>query len=123
MINIFLSIGSDHIRRAIRLVLEQVPEYHLSGEADHAESLLAQVCTRPPDLLLLDWELPNLHPNRLIKAVRACCPHTLIVALGIRPEDELQARERGVDEFFLKNLYPEEFLDSIHSLTHQHKEA
>lgn len=111
--SLFLAVGEQHVRQALRLLLDYQENFVITGEASTPESLMAQVCTHPPDLLLLDWEMPGLRPKRLIETVRQYCPQIQIVALSVRPEGRFLAHEYGVDQFILKNLFPEDFLSSL----------
>ena len=76
MKSIFLAEVEKHVRSALRLQLELQPEFKITGEAGHAEALLAQVCQCPPDVILLDCNLPGIHPQRLIHTLRKHCPDT-----------------------------------------------
>ena len=110
---IFLAEGEKHIREALHLMLEHQPNFEIAGEADTAESLLAQVCLQPPDLILLDWNLPGLHPQRLLPALRQYCPETIILATSVKPEQKKIIQEYKLDGFVSKQLPPEEFLTTI----------
>lgn len=116
MKTIFLAESERHVREALRLLLEQQTELTSTGEARSAESLLAQVCQSPPDLILLDWNLPGLHPQRLIPTLRACCPNALLIALSVKPEDEMSAQAYEVDGFISKQLQAEELLSRLQTI-------
>ena len=68
---VLLADDQMKVRSALRLLLEQEPGLSVVGEAAEAKDLLAQVGTERPDLVLLDWELPDqggaaildLHPH------------------------------------------------------------
>jgi DNA-binding NarL/FixJ family response regulator len=113
MKTVFLAEGETHVRAALRLTIEFQGRIAVVGEADHPESLLAQVCQNPPDVILLDWNLPGLHPQRLIRILGEHCPHTRVVATSVKPEHEKAAREYGVDGFLLKQLTPEAFIAGL----------
>ena len=113
MKTIFLADSEKHVRAALSLMLEHQGNFAIIGEANHAESLLAQVCHQPPDVILLDWNLPGLHPQRLLSALRQYCPTTRILASSVRPEHKKTALELGVDSFLLKQLPPEQFLGAL----------
>ena len=118
---IFLAEGEEHVRQALRLMLEQEPDVQIIGQARSVESLLAQVCRQSPDAILLDWNLPGLHPQRLIRTLRECCPAAQLVALSVKPEDEKAANEYGVDGFISLQLPAESFMASLASiLSHNH---
>lgn len=115
MKTIFLADSEKHVRSALSLMLEHQGAFAIVGEANHAESLLAQVCQQPPDVILLDWNLPGLHPQRLLTTLRQYCPSTIILASSVRPEQEKTARELGIDAFLLKQLPPEQFFSELTS--------
>ncbi len=110
---IFLAEGQNHVRQAIRLNLDQQTEYQISGTANHAESLLAQIGQLAPDVLLLDWVLPGINPQRLLFVLRKFCPGTRVIATVSRQEIGEQALSYGVDAYILKALQPDEFAQSL----------
>jgi len=110
---IFLAEGENHVRAALRLQIELLAEYQISGEADHTEGLLAQVCQQPPDILLLDWHLPGINPHRLIQTLRKHCPDTILVATSVKPEDQKSAISFGMDEFLSKQHSPADFITRL----------
>lgn len=110
---IFLAEGETHVLNALRLMIEQQSGMKVTGEARSAESLLAQVCLQAPDVILLDWNLPGLHPQRLIRTLRECCPAAKLIALSVKPEDEKSAKEYSLDSFISKQLPAESFVASL----------
>ncbi len=119
MTTLFLAESEKHVRSALRLQLELQPGFEISGEAGHSEALLAQVCLHPPDVILLDWNLPGLHPQRLLQTLRQHCPHTRILATSVKPEQEHSARAVGVDGFLSKQLPPDDFIAALRAITSQ----
>ncbi|MBE0669215.1 MAG: response regulator transcription factor [Anaerolineales bacterium] len=113
MKTVFLAEGERHVLEALRLVLEQQTDFEIIGEARSAEGLLAYACKLSPDAILLDWDLPGFHPQRLISTLRECCPVAKIVALSVKPEHEKLTRQYGLDGFISKQLPPESFLASL----------
>jgi two-component system response regulator DegU len=111
--SVFLAEGETHVREALRLILEHQPDLIIVGEAGSAESLLSQVCRQPPDVILLDWNLPGFHPQRLVAALRQCCPETLILATSVRPEQSKMAEMPGVNAFLSKQSPPDEFIEDL----------
>lgn len=111
--SIFLAESEHHVREALRLMIQHQAGWVLAGEANHAEGLLAQVCGRPPDIILLDWHLPGLHRQRLIATLRQHCPTTCILATSARPEQEKVALALGIDAFLLKQLPPDQFVSAL----------
>lgn len=120
--SVFLADGEKHVRAALCLLLDLQPGYVVTGEASHAESLLAQVCQAPPALILLDWKLPGLHPQRMFAALRQHCPQTRILVISVRSEHEKIARKLGADSFLLKQLAPDQFLVALADALIDHQE-
>ena len=112
-ITIFLAEGENHVRQAVRLNLEHVSGVIIIGEARHAESLLAQIATAPPDYLLLDWHLPGMNPQRILPVIKRFCPETKIIATVLLVKIGKLALAYGVDAYLLKGLSPEEFIQSF----------
>lgn len=111
--HIFIAESQSNVRHALCLLLEQLGEFEISGEAADPESLLAQVCTNPPELILLDWNLSGLRPHYLLRALKRYCPAILVLATSVNPENARNALASGVDGFILKSLPPDEFLQAI----------
>jgi DNA-binding NarL/FixJ family response regulator len=114
MKTIFLAESEKHVLQALRIQFTLQSDLVLVGEATTTESLLAQVCQHPPDAILLDWTLPGLHPQRLLKALRQCCPKTIILVTSVQPELARRVERFGVDGFLLKQLPADEFIRDMH---------
>jgi len=111
--SVLLAEAESHVREAVRLMIQFQENLEVMGEVSTAESLLIQVCRQTPDIILLDWNLPSIHHQRLLIAVKECCPNAVIIATSMRPESKNAALEMGADAFVLKNLPPEEFISAI----------
>jgi len=57
---VLIADDQPEVRSSLQLLLEQLPNVTVVGEATGAGDLLAQVSVSCPDLVLLDWELPGL---------------------------------------------------------------
>ena len=121
--SVFIAEGEIHVRDALRLMFENQNGFVILGEAGHAESLIAQVCQKPPDLLLLDWNLPGSHHPRLVRTLRDYCPTTCILVTSVQPEQSRNALELGVDGFLLKQLPPDQFFKVLVAALEKYKEG
>jgi DNA-binding NarL/FixJ family response regulator len=110
---IFIAEGENHVRNALHLMLDDQERLVLIGEASTPESLIAQVCRKPPDIILLDLGLPGIHPQHLIPVLEKCCPESKLVITSVRPEAEKIAKELGCDTFLLKQLPPDEYIEAL----------
>jgi DNA-binding NarL/FixJ family response regulator len=122
---ILLADDQPKLRLGLRLLVEQEPGFKVVGEAADAKSLLAQVKTTWPDLVLLDWELPGLWTTApatppaaargsQVAVLRALAPSLKVIALSGRPEEAQQiALAAGVDAFVSKGDPPERLLVAL----------
>lgn len=110
---IFLAESERHVLDALRLMLEQQAGIQISGEAQSAEVLLTRVCKIAPDVILLDWNLAGIHHQRLVRALRECCPDAKLVALSVQPEHEKAAAAYGLDGFLSQQLSAEPFMSEL----------
>lgn len=113
---VFLAEGEKHVLEALRLMIGQQEDIKILGYAQSAESLLVRVCKLSVNVILLDWNLPGFNPQRLIPALRECCPGTKLVAYSIKPEHEKVAKDYGLDGFLTKQLPPETFLILLYAI-------
>jgi DNA-binding NarL/FixJ family response regulator len=110
---ILIADDQANVRSALALLLEQESQFTIAGEAADAVGLLQAVRRLNPALLLLDWELPGLAADHLLRLLRYEQPHLLIVALSSRPEAEASAQAAGADAFISKSALPEHVLTAV----------
>jgi DNA-binding NarL/FixJ family response regulator len=102
---------------ALSLWLEQTPDFCLVGVVTQASALLERVEATQPDILLLDWELADLGPEKakakLIRALRTRFPRLRIIALSSAPGVSRQILAPGVHAFVSKTESPDHLLDAL----------
>ena len=119
IMRVFLADDQAGLHSALRLLLEQEPGMELVGEATNADGLLPSVLATRPDLLLLDWELPELKAieggRRLLAHLHASLPALHVLVLSGRPESNRSALAAGADSFVSKADPPENLLAALRS--------
>ena len=111
---VLLADDRPKTRFALRLLLERQPGIQVVGEAADAEALLARAKAACPDVVLLDWELPNLAPDgSSVSALRGVCSRLCVIALSSRPEARMAALAAGADAFVSKADPPERLLAAV----------
>ncbi len=113
---VLLADDLDAVRSALALLLEHEVDLRVSGQVPDAASLLQAVADDPPDLVLLDWELPGMPADKLVGELRRSHPAVSIVALSSRPEAENAAMQAGVDAFINKGNPPDTVLQTLEHL-------
>jgi two-component system response regulator DesR len=110
---VLLADDQAKVRSALRLVLELQPGLRVVGEAVNADDLMIEAETTRPDLVLLDWELPDLMTDGSLAALQKTCPNVCVVALSGRPEARPTALAAGADAFVSKAHPAEGLLAAI----------
>jgi len=119
VMHMLIADDQPQVRSALRLLLEQHPDLNVIGEAVDAQGLLDWVRAVCPDIVLLDWELPELPRNDVVSVLRALCPHLLVIALSGRPEARQAALDAGVNAFVSKGDPPERLLAAVNDCCHR----
>lgn len=110
---VLLADDEMKICSALRLLLEQASGFEVVGEAADASGLLRAVVEKKPELLLVDWELPGLPAEQLLRLLRYERPLLKIIAMSSRPEAEAMALAADVDAFLSKSEGPDRVLAII----------
>ena len=110
---ILIADTQPKVRFALQVLLQRQPDLKVVGEAIDAESLLEEVETACPDVLLLGWELPGMDMDCLVPSLRDRCPGIVVIALSGRLEAHRAASELGVDAFVSKSSPPDQLLAAI----------
>ena len=113
---ILLADDNPEVRSALRLLLEQEPIPVEIMEVSDSQGLFAQVKKSCPLAVLLDWELPGLKKNELLRILHSCCPEMKVIALSSKYEARHEAMAAGVDAFVSKAEPSELVLTTLYSL-------
>lgn len=89
-------------------------------EADDAQSALAAIRAAPPDLVLLDVQMPGIDGYECCRRLKddrstSLLPVIIVTSLESR-EDRIRSIECGADEFLTKPVNKEELLARVRSL-------
>jgi DNA-binding NarL/FixJ family response regulator len=114
--DVLLADDQAKVRSALRLVLNHEPNLDVLGEAVDATGLLDWMKAVGPDLVLLDWELPDFTPD-LLDTLREHCPALAVIALSGQPEARQAALDAGADAFVSKGEPPDRLLAAIREVS------
>ena len=114
---VLVADGDPNVRAALRLLLARDPTFRVVGSSHHLAELLEAVATAQPDLILLDWELPDLHAAANLSHLRDLCSQSAVIALSTRDEQRARALELGAAAFVGKREPPAQLLATLRSAT------
>ncbi len=119
VIEMHVLLADDHpeVLSALRLLVDDEPGLSVLGEVSDRDSLLIFAGTMRPDLVLLDWDIPDLRPAETLVILRSRCPGLLVIALSGRPEARADALRDGANAFVCKCDPPEKLLATLRSIS------
>jgi DNA-binding NarL/FixJ family response regulator len=115
--------GQNHVRSALCFFIESQPGMQLAGAFGSQPDLVVRLLALQPDVVLLDWELPDLQAEQVLFAVRGASPPTRVLALSTRSGDEARACAAGVDAFICKSQPPRLLIPSLYSGWQERKDS
>jgi two-component system response regulator MprA len=91
--------------------------FDVTTAADGREALAA-VSAQHPDVIILDWMLPELNGLDVLEALRQERDETPILMLTARDavEDRVEGLESGADDYLIKPFAPAELVARVHVL-------
>jgi DNA-binding NarL/FixJ family response regulator len=98
MTRILLVDDNPSVRRYLRAVLEQQECWHVSSEARNGAEALHNVLESQPDLIVLDYRMPDLNGVEVAKQISEMYPNIPILMVTLHLSRQLSdaAREAGV---------------------------
>lgn len=111
-----LVIGDEvQIRRLLRFTLEDAG--YLVREADTGHQGLVAAAHQPPDVVLLDLDLPDLHGTEVLKRLRewSAIPVLALSVLG-GEANKIAALDSGADDYLTKPFAGGELLARLRAL-------
>lgn len=106
--------------RAMRSILGRIVTqlgFEVSQAGDGKQALTALTTATPPDLVLVDWNMPEMNGLELVRAVRADAALAKVVLIMVTTQSEgsnLQdAIDAGANEYVMKPFTPEILTDKL----------
>ena len=107
---VLLADGRELVRSALHILLDQEADLVLVGDVDDARSLPTAIDSTRPDVLLLDWELPDLVGPRMLVTLQTGFPDLKVIVLSCELGNKQLALLSGADAFVSKIEPPDQLL-------------
>lgn len=112
---ILLADDEPKVCSALRLILEQLKEVDTVEEVNDAASMAERLKSSPPDILLVDLELPGLRSSTLLRDLRRFAPLKVIVLSGGCQPPKV-ALVSGADAFVSKCEPPDRLFATLKAM-------
>jgi DNA-binding NarL/FixJ family response regulator len=113
---VLLADDQDHVRSALRLVIDQEPDYKIIGEVTNPDQLLTMIEEFQPNLLLLDWDLLPSPKRIFLKTLHTTFPNVYVIVMSSCILAEQEALAAGANIFVSKVEPVERFISSLKKL-------
>jgi len=102
--NIFLADDHPLFRIGLRIALDQEDGLKVIGEASDGFSAVEKIQSNPPDLSLIDVDMPGISGIRAIRILRRAIPEMKILVLSTYDDEKYinEAMLAGADGYLLK---------------------
>src|SRR3989304_7013137 len=87
-------VVDDHalIRKGLKMLLEESPDFRIKGEAETGIQAVRMLRDQHYDLVLLDISLPDKHGMDVLKQLKSEQPGIKVIVLSMYPEDQYGVR-------------------------------
>lgn len=119
---ISILIVDDHriVRKGLRAMLQNEPDFEVIGEAADGKKAISQVCVLKPDVVLMDLVMPKRHITGLeaISQIKQENPQINILVLTSYVDDEkiIKSLRAGALGYLPKDISPETLYKGIRSV-------
>lgn len=115
MINILVVDDHALIRKGLKMLLEESPDFEVKGEAETGTQAIKMLREQHFDLVLLDISLPDKHGMDVLKQLKAEQPNIKVIVLSMYPEDQygVRALKAGAVGYINKQSAPEKLVGAV----------
>jgi two-component system, NarL family, response regulator NreC len=116
---ISIVLADDHtvVRRALRVLLEEEPDFEVVAEAEDADGAIRYLRGHRPNVLILDLNMPGRPSLEALEEMRTASPGTEVVVLTMQQEPAFARRalQQGVLGYVLKEAAEDELVQAVRS--------
>jgi len=114
-IQVMLVDDHEMVRAGLKVLLEQMPDIHVVGEAASGFQAIERVKQLQPDVILMDLAMPGMDGIEAIQRILAILPgqHILVLTGFLDEERLIQAIRAGAQGCVDKTIPPEDLVQSI----------
>jgi DNA-binding NarL/FixJ family response regulator len=120
-LRIIIADNQERVRYGLRALLRQQPGWKVIGEAENAKDLLTLAVVLDPDLVLLDWNLPDMVGEKVLLSLRKIIKDLPIIILSGQIDIETQAFDAGANAFHCKVNPPDQLISVIHLVANMYQ--
>ncbi len=117
-LRILLADDHEMVRQGLRAVIEEQPGWEVCGEARTGREAVSRSLELKPDMIVMDFTMPELNGMDATREVRAALPRTQVLILTMHESEELvpEVLASGALGYMLKSDAGSALVDAIQAL-------
>ena len=121
-IDVFLADDHAIVREGLQYILDAQPDIRVVGQAPDGQTAIDKVLHAPPDVAVLDINMPPPSGVEAARRIREACPNTEIVVLSMLCSEEHVSRalKAGVRGYVLKECAGAELVEAVRAVHEGH---
>lgn len=106
---------NDQLRKTLANVIDRSPGFKCVGHYPSAEAAIAKIPENPPDVVLMDINLPGMNGVECVAKIKQLLPKTQIIMLTVYEDTDniFNALAAGATGYLLKRTTKAELLEAI----------
>jgi DNA-binding NarL/FixJ family response regulator len=120
-LRILLADDHEMVRQGLRAVIEEQRGWEVCGEARTGREAVARALELKPDVVVMDFTMPELNGMEATRQIRAVLPRTQVLILTMHESEELipEVLAAGALGYVLKSDAGGSLVEAIQSLASQ----
>jgi two-component system response regulator NreC len=114
-------LADDHtvVRKGLRLLLENVPEFQVVADASSGREAVALAEEHLPDVIVMDVAMPILNGIEAARQITAKLPQTAVVFLSMHGDESyvLRALKAGARAYLLKDSAEYDLIQAVRAVS------
>ena len=105
----------EGIRTGLAALIRRAPNFKLTGDYPDAETALKEIPRRPPDVVLMDINLPGINGVECVRQLKAALPSLQVLMLTVYEDSEslFNSLKAGASGYLLKRTASARLLEAI----------
>lgn len=118
MIRVMLVDDHELVRTGFKLILDDMPDVVVVGEAESGESALEKIPELKPDLVLMDINMPGIGGIEATRKIKRKYPNIQVIAITVHTDAPFPAQlhEAGALGYLTKGCPASEMMNAIRTV-------
>ena len=110
----------DGIRASLVTLIRRAPALSVTGDFPDAETALKEIPVSPPDVVLMDINLPGMKGVECVRQLKEIMPSVQFLMLTVYEDSDslFNSFRAGASGYLLKRTAPARLLEAIHDVYH-----